>query len=53
MGSFAVERFSVERLISLTPSELTNRFHEFSRLSQFDALGEDETLPWRDNTVPG
>lgn len=52
MGSFAVEHFSVERLCSLTRPELTNRFHEFSRLSQFDALRDNETLPWHENTGP-
>ena len=53
MGSFAVERFSVERLRSLTRPDLTNRFHEFTKLSQFDGLKDDETLPWREDAGTG
>ena len=49
MGSFAVESFSVERLGSLSQGEIETRFREFSLLSQFDSLGEDEALPWRDS----
>jgi sugar/nucleoside kinase (ribokinase family) len=52
MGSFAVECFSVERLCSLTRPELTNRFHEFTKLSRFDGLKADETLPWREDAGP-
>jgi sugar/nucleoside kinase (ribokinase family) len=35
MGSFAVERFSVERLISITPKDIANRVGEFKRLVAF------------------
>ena len=48
MGSFAVESFSLERLSSLTRVDITTRFREFTGLSQFDALKEKETLPWRE-----
>jgi sugar/nucleoside kinase (ribokinase family) len=37
MGSFAVERFSVERLLSLTPGEIERRVRDFHRLVAFDA----------------
>ena len=47
MGSFAVESFSVERLGALSRDEVTGRFREFSRLTQFDGLDAGETLPWR------
>ena len=53
MGSFAVERFSVERLRSLTRPEIANRFHEFTKLSQFDGLKGDETLPWHEDAGSG
>ena len=36
MGSFAVEQFSVQRLISLTPAEITARVAEFRRLVAFE-----------------
>jgi sugar/nucleoside kinase (ribokinase family) len=36
MGSFAVEKFSVQRLISLTPAEITARVAEFRRLVAFE-----------------
>ncbi len=36
MGSFAVEKFSFERLLEVTPSELTKRFNEFRTLVTFD-----------------
>ena len=36
MGSFAVEKFSFERLLEATPSELTKRFNEFRTLVTFD-----------------
>lgn len=36
MGSFAVEKFSFERLLEVTPSELTTRFNEFRTLVTFD-----------------
>jgi sugar/nucleoside kinase (ribokinase family) len=53
MGSFAVENFSVERLDTLTRAELTARFRDFTRLSQFAALGESEALPWREGVIFG
>jgi hypothetical protein len=36
MGSFAVERFSVERLISVTPKEIAARVGEFKKLVAFE-----------------
>jgi len=50
MGSFAVESFSLDRLMSVTHSEIEGRFREFSQLSQFMPLDDDETLPWRSYT---
>lgn len=47
MGSFAVERLSIERLESLTYSEMINRFRSFSKLTSFPALTPGEDLPWR------
>src|SRR3954470_11640199 len=40
MGSFAVEKFSVERLISITPKDISARVNEFKRLVAFE-----EALP--------
>ena len=40
MASFAVEDFSLNRLISLTMSEIRERFKEFKKLSHFDDLHE-------------
>src|SRR5687767_12242797 len=37
MGSFAVERFSIERLLEITPGDITRRVGEFHRLVAFDA----------------
>ncbi len=37
MASFAVEEFSLERLLRLTPSEIDTRYREFKALTQFDA----------------
>jgi sugar/nucleoside kinase (ribokinase family) len=36
MGSFAVERFSVERLMSVTPAEIRARVEEFRNLVAFE-----------------
>ena len=47
MGSFAVESFSVEKLRSLTRTDLVSRLHELTELSQFDGAKEMETLAWR------
>ena len=49
MGSFAVERFSADRLIGLTRNEVEGRFQAFTQLSRFAALGDGESLPWRDS----
>jgi hypothetical protein len=35
-GSFAVERFSVDRFKDLTREDLDNRFHEFRELTTFE-----------------
>ena len=53
LGSFAVESFSVERLRSLSRSDLTSRFHELTRMSQFSGLKEEETLPWNSDVMAG
>src|SRR5829696_4642184 len=37
MGSFAVEKFSVERLLEITPDEIRRRVADFHRLVAFDA----------------
>ena len=37
MGSFAVERFSIGRLLELTPADIERRVREFHRLVAFDA----------------
>jgi sugar/nucleoside kinase (ribokinase family) len=36
MGSFAVERFSVNRLIEVTPEEIRARVADFYRLTSFE-----------------
>ncbi len=50
MGSFAVESFSVDRLGSVLNEDIEERFRRFSDLSQFLALTEGESLPWRDSS---
>ncbi|HUP01614.1 MAG TPA: PfkB family carbohydrate kinase [Gemmatimonadota bacterium] len=37
MGSLCCEAFSVERLVDLDGDEIESRFHEFKRLTHFDA----------------
>ena len=51
MGSFAVESFSVDRLDSLTPEEIETRFRSMTSLTQFEPLGDQETLPWRESVT--
>jgi sugar/nucleoside kinase (ribokinase family) len=36
MASFAVEQFGLDRLLSLTPAEIDQRFAEFQRMTHFD-----------------
>ena len=36
MGSFAVEKFSVERLLEIGPADITNRVGDFHRLVNFE-----------------
>jgi sugar/nucleoside kinase (ribokinase family) len=38
LASFAVEDFSVDRLLRLTKAEITDRFGEFKTLTHFDAV---------------
>jgi sugar/nucleoside kinase (ribokinase family) len=38
MASFAVEDFSVDRLLRLTPADVATRFNEFKKLTHFDAV---------------
>jgi hypothetical protein len=44
LASFAVERFSLDRLRDLGPHEIRARYAEFRRLSHFDEL-EVDVLP--------
>jgi len=36
MGSFAVEKFSVQRLLELTPTDITSRVADFRKLVAFE-----------------
>jgi sugar/nucleoside kinase (ribokinase family) len=45
MGSFAVERFSVERFGEIGPAEVTSRVREFAELVRFDIKPEHEYVP--------
>ena len=38
MGSFAVEKFSIDRLLEITPAEIGQRVQEFHQLVSFDAV---------------
>jgi sugar/nucleoside kinase (ribokinase family) len=38
LASFAVEDFSVDRLLRLKTDEIAARFHEFKKLTHFDAV---------------
>jgi sugar/nucleoside kinase (ribokinase family) len=38
MASFAVEDFSVDRLLRLTRDEVTARFNDFKQLTHFDVV---------------
>ncbi len=49
MGSFAVESFSLDRLVSLTRAEIEERFRALSELVRFVPLRDTETLPWRNS----
>ena len=49
MGSFTVESFSLDRLGSLTASDIEARFRALTDLTHFDALAEGESLPRRDS----
>jgi sugar/nucleoside kinase (ribokinase family) len=42
MGSFAVERFSVDRLLEIGPAEVTARVREFAELVRFEIVPEHE-----------
>ena len=46
MGSFAVERFSVQRFDELTPDEIAARVRAFSELVRFDTAPFDEGRGW-------
>jgi hypothetical protein len=41
LASFAVERFSLDRLRDLAPEEIRARYSEFRRLAHFDDLDVD------------
>ena len=47
MGSYAVEGFGVGRLNALTKADLEGRFGELAAMSQFEPLGDGESLPFR------
>jgi sugar/nucleoside kinase (ribokinase family) len=38
LASYAVEDFSVDRLLRLTRDEVTSRFNEFKKLTHFDVV---------------
>lgn len=48
MGSFACESFSLDRLASLTRSDVDSRFRAFADLSRLEPFKVGESLPWRD-----
>ena len=45
MASFAVESFGLDRLSSLTPREVDDRFEAFVELTRFHPLGRGQGLP--------
>ena len=49
MGSFAVESFSADRLVSLTRRDVEERFRTLKRLSHFTVPYRGEPIPWRDS----
>ncbi len=38
MASFAVEDFSLARLLRLSPEEIAERYHEISRMTRFEGM---------------
>jgi len=38
MASFAVENFSLDRLLSLSPEEIAERYHEIRQMTDFGRL---------------
>ena len=51
MGSFAVQDFSADRLISLTMDDIQDRFDSFIRLTQFDDFGSETGMSRNHATV--
>ena len=47
MGSFAVESFSVDRVASLEPPEIDDRFRAFTELSRFEPLEKGASVASR------
>ena len=45
MGSFCVDAFSLEKTSALTKEQIETRFRAFADLTNFEPLGEDESLP--------
>lgn len=45
MGSFNVEKFSLDRLLNLTTEEIKQRFHAFERLTQFVGFNACNPIP--------
>lgn len=51
MGSFAVENFSVERLVSLRRADLTARFQAFTSMIQLGGTSSGSILTWLETPV--
>ncbi|MFL5577124.1 MAG: PfkB family carbohydrate kinase [Gemmatimonadaceae bacterium] len=45
MGSFAVEKFSIQRLMEITPRDIERRVGDFHRLVAFEAQAADAGVP--------
>ena len=47
IASYGVESFSVDRLGSLTRTDLEERFNAIVSISRFQPFSGEERLPWR------
>lgn len=45
IASFTVEDFSIDRLRTLTPAEVRQRYDEFRLVTHYDGLSEEEIVP--------
>ena len=50
MGSFCVQGFSVDKILSLTAQDIEDRFRAFTQLTSFDPLSDDHSLFNRNST---